>query len=64
MPTRRLFYGGVKRGVEPSFLGLFELFFQFHKRRQPFIGTPNETPSIIAMCVSNPDRSPLTVRAR
>ncbi|PYJ34440.1 MAG: hypothetical protein DME88_05285 [Verrucomicrobia bacterium] len=26
MPRGRLFYGGMKRGVELSFLGLFELF--------------------------------------
>jgi len=27
MPSWQLFYGGMTRGVELSFLGLFELFF-------------------------------------
>jgi len=35
--------------------------FQFHKRSQDFIGTHNETLSVVAMCVCNPDRSPLTI---
>jgi hypothetical protein len=30
---------------------------QFHERRQFFIGTHNETPSVVAMGISNPDRS-------
>jgi hypothetical protein len=33
--------------------------FQFRKRAQFFICTHNETLSVVAMCVSNPDRSPL-----
>ena len=31
--------------------------FQFHKRSQLFIRTHNETLSVVAMRVSNPDRS-------
>jgi hypothetical protein len=31
--------------------------FKFQKRSQLFIGVHNETLSIIAMCVCNPDRS-------
>jgi hypothetical protein len=33
--------------------------FQFQKRRQLFIRTGNETLSVVAMCVNNPDCSPL-----
>ena len=35
--------------------------FQFQKRRQLFIRAHNETLSIAAMRVSNPDRSPLGI---
>jgi hypothetical protein len=31
--------------------------FAFHKRSQLFIATQNETPSVAAMCVSNPNGS-------
>jgi hypothetical protein len=34
------------------------LTFKFNKRAELFIGTHNETLSVIAMRVSNPDRSP------
>jgi len=34
-----------------------------HKSRQLFIRTQNETLSVVAMCVSNPDRSPAESRA-
>jgi len=37
------------------------LQFQFHKRRQLFIGVHNETLSIIALCVSNEDCSRFTI---
>jgi hypothetical protein len=30
--------------------------FQFHKRGQLFIGTHDEPLSVVAVCVSNPDR--------
>jgi hypothetical protein len=33
--------------------------FQFDKRSQLFIRTHNETLSVVAMCVCNPDRSPV-----
>jgi hypothetical protein len=32
--------------------------FKFEKRGQLFIGVHNETPSVIAMCISNEDRPP------
>jgi hypothetical protein len=32
--------------------------FQFHKRSQLFISVHNETLSVIAVCVNNPERSP------
>jgi len=35
--------------------------FQFQKRSQFFIRTHDETPPVAAMCVSNPDCSPLTI---
>jgi hypothetical protein len=36
----------------------------FQKRSQLFIHTHNETLSIVAMCVSNPDRSPRRIKSR
>ncbi len=36
--------------------------FQFEKRGQLFIGAHNETLSVVAMCVCNPDRSPLRIK--
>jgi hypothetical protein len=35
--------------------------FQFRKRRQLFIRMHNETLSVVAMCVCNPDRSPVGI---
>jgi hypothetical protein len=35
--------------------------FQFQKRSQYFIRSHNETLSVAAMCVSNPDRSPFEI---
>jgi len=35
--------------------------FQFNKRRQLFIRAHNETLSIIAVCINDPDRSPFGV---
>jgi len=35
--------------------------FQFQKRSQLFIGTHNEPLSVVAVRVSNPDRSPLGI---
>jgi hypothetical protein len=35
--------------------------FQFQKSRQPFICTHNETLSVVAVCVNNPDRSPVEI---
>jgi len=34
---------------------------QVHKRSQLFICPHNETLSVVAMCVSNPDRSPVGI---
>jgi len=36
--------------------------FQFNKRSQPFISAHNETPSVAAMSVSNPDCSPFEIQ--
>jgi hypothetical protein len=38
--------------------------FRFQKRSQLFIDVRNETPSIVAMRVSNPDRSPVNQSLR
>jgi hypothetical protein len=35
--------------------------FKFHKRYQLFIRVHNKTLSVIAVCVSNPDRSPVGI---
>jgi hypothetical protein len=35
--------------------------FEFHKRGQLFIRVHNETLSVVAVCVSNPDRSPIGI---
>jgi len=35
--------------------------FQFHERRQYFIGTHDETLSVVPMRVNNPDRSPFKI---
>jgi hypothetical protein len=35
--------------------------FEFDKRGQPFIGTHNETLPVVAMCVCNPDLSPVGI---
>ena len=35
--------------------------FKFHKRSQLFIRTHNETLSVVAMRVCNPDRSPVGI---
>jgi hypothetical protein len=37
--------------------------FQFYKRSQHFIGAHDETPSVVAVRVSNPDCSPLRIHA-
>src|SRR4030095_7410820 len=36
--------------------------YQFNKRRQFLISTHDETLSVVAMCVSNPDCSPLRIQ--
>jgi hypothetical protein len=35
--------------------------FEFQKRTQLFIGVHNETLSVVAVCVHNPDGSPLRI---
>jgi hypothetical protein len=37
--------------------------FKFQKRRQLFIRMNNETLSVVAMCISNPDRSPARIHS-
>ena len=36
--------------------------FQFQKGGQYFIGSDNETPSVVAVCVSNPDCLPVGIK--
>ena len=52
----------LARALERNTLRLLgHLTFEFKKRRQLFIRTHNETLSVAAMCVSNPDRSPVGI---
>jgi hypothetical protein len=37
--------------------------FEFQKRSQYFIRTHDEALSVVAVCVSNPDRSPFVVES-
>jgi hypothetical protein len=37
------------------------LRFQFHERRQLFIRMNNETLTIVTVCISNPDGSPVGI---
>jgi hypothetical protein len=47
-------------GSAPVFLSQNRRF-KFHKRSQLFIRTHNETLSVVAMRISNPDRSPVGI---
>jgi hypothetical protein len=38
--------------------------FLFQKRAELFVGMHDKTPSLAAMCVSNPDRSPVGINRR
>jgi len=38
--------------------------FEFQKRSQDFIRVHNETLSVVAVCVSNPNRSPVPLSIR
>jgi hypothetical protein len=38
--------------------------FEFQKRRQLLIRSCNETLSVVAMCVCNPDRSPFAIHSK
>jgi len=40
-----------------------ESLLPFHKSSQLFIRTHNETLSVVAVCVSDPDRSPFAINA-
>jgi hypothetical protein len=35
--------------------------FKFEESRQFFITSPNETLSVVAVCINDPDRSPFTI---
>jgi hypothetical protein len=39
----------------------FTAGFQFRKRSQYFFGVHNEAVSVVAMCVNNPDCSPVAI---
>jgi hypothetical protein len=49
----------MSKQASRSFVASADRRFQFYKRSQLFIGTHNVTLSVVAMCVSNEDRSPL-----
>jgi hypothetical protein len=48
-------------GSSSQFGALLNRRFEFEERRQLFIRVHNETLSVIAMCVSNKDRSPVGI---
>jgi hypothetical protein len=64
-------YGGVitcgdsttagRRDDSFWFYGVTNLRFKFEESRQFFISSPNETLSVAAMCVNNPDCLPLRI---
>jgi hypothetical protein len=37
--------------------------FKFQKRRQLFFRSPNDTLSVVAVCVNNPARSPFKIQS-
>jgi hypothetical protein len=49
----------MSKQASRSFAASANRRFKFHKRRQQFIRTHNETLSVVAMRVHNPDRSPV-----
>jgi hypothetical protein len=46
---------------EISFAASANHRFDFEKRREHFIRTHNETLPVVAVCISNPDRSPVGI---
>ena len=54
-----MFMVAIGPKASPSFLSNGR--FQFKKRRQLFVRTHNEKLSVAAMCVCNPDCSPLGI---
>jgi hypothetical protein len=48
--------------AQPTPLAIANRRFQFQKRCQLFIGTHNETLSVVAMCVCNPERLPVGIQ--
>jgi hypothetical protein len=53
--------GGNLSSLSRLFAASADRRFQFQKSRQLFIGMHNETLPVVAVCVSNPDRSPVGV---
>jgi hypothetical protein len=60
-----LFFEETEESIKPQIARISPLQpdrrFKFHKRSQFFIRTHNEPPSVAAMRVRNPDRSPLGI---
>jgi hypothetical protein len=54
-------YDGVDSGENYATLSSPNRRFQFHKRAEYFVGAHDETPSVVAVSVNNPDRSPVGV---
>jgi hypothetical protein len=54
-------FGRNLAGLSKQFTASADRRFQSQKRSQFFIGTHNETLSIVAMRVCNPDRSPARI---
>jgi len=59
---------GASKTFQPQLCGLISMSviardsFEFQKRSQLFIRTHNETLSVVAMRVSNPDCSPVRIK--
>jgi hypothetical protein len=54
-------FGGNLSSLSRLFAASADRRFQFQKSRQLFIGMHNETLPVVAVCVSNPDRSPVGI---
>jgi hypothetical protein len=54
-------FGENYANLSSQFAASVDCLFKFHQRSQLFIRVHNETLSVAAMCVRNPDRSPVEI---
>jgi hypothetical protein len=67
-PGIQIFWNGDEFGknaasLSKQFAASANRQFEFEKRSQLFIRPHNETLSVVTMCVSNPDRSPVGIKS-